>query len=122
MSRTRVTAIANGNTHGISTDVLIRVLAATGSPGRGEGKTSRGVRARALLREGHPVGMWWYGRLRGYRRWLEWWLKQAGAVIHKRKSDPEFSRSKSSKTCGGRISRVCLLRLADGDYRIEAQY
>ena len=29
-SRTRVTAIANGNTHGISTDVLIRVLAATG--------------------------------------------------------------------------------------------
>ena len=29
-SRTRVTAIANGNTKGISTDVLIRVLAATG--------------------------------------------------------------------------------------------
>ena len=29
-SRTRVTAIANGNTHGISTDVHIRVLAATG--------------------------------------------------------------------------------------------
>ncbi len=29
-SRTRVTAIANGNTQGISTDVLIRVLAATG--------------------------------------------------------------------------------------------
>ena len=29
-SRTRVTAIANGNTSGISTDVLIRVLAATG--------------------------------------------------------------------------------------------
>ena len=29
-SRTRVTAIANGNTNGISTDVLIRVLAATG--------------------------------------------------------------------------------------------
>ncbi len=29
-SRTRVTAIANGNTDGISTDVLIRVLAATG--------------------------------------------------------------------------------------------
>ena len=29
-SRTRVTAIANGNTHGVSTDVLIRVLAATG--------------------------------------------------------------------------------------------
>jgi len=29
-SRPRVTAIANGNTHGISTDVLIRVLAATG--------------------------------------------------------------------------------------------
>ena len=28
-SRTRVTAIANGNTQGISTDVLIRVLAAT---------------------------------------------------------------------------------------------
>ncbi len=28
-SRTRVTAIANGDTHGISTDVLIRVLAAT---------------------------------------------------------------------------------------------
>ena len=28
-SRTRVTAIANGNTHGVSTDVLIRVLAAT---------------------------------------------------------------------------------------------
>ena len=28
--RTRVTAIANGNTHGVSTDVLIRVLAATG--------------------------------------------------------------------------------------------
>ena len=27
-SRTRVTAIANGNTHGVSTDVLIRVLAA----------------------------------------------------------------------------------------------
>ncbi|MBY0246794.1 MAG: helix-turn-helix domain-containing protein [Nitrospiraceae bacterium] len=26
-SRTRVTAIANGNTHGVSTDVLIRVLA-----------------------------------------------------------------------------------------------
>ena len=25
-SRTRVTAIANGNTHGVSTDVLIRVL------------------------------------------------------------------------------------------------
>ena len=29
-SRTRVTAIANGNTHGVSTDVLIRILAATG--------------------------------------------------------------------------------------------
>ena len=29
-SRTRVTTIANGNTHGVSTDVLIRVLAATG--------------------------------------------------------------------------------------------
>jgi predicted XRE-type DNA-binding protein len=29
-SRTRVTAIANGNTKGISTDVLIRVLAAAG--------------------------------------------------------------------------------------------
>lgn len=29
-SRTRVTAIANGNTGGISTDLLIRVLAATG--------------------------------------------------------------------------------------------
>ena len=29
-SRTRVTAIANSNTQGISTDVLIRVLAATG--------------------------------------------------------------------------------------------
>lgn len=29
-SRTRVTAIANGNTHVVSTDVLIRVLAATG--------------------------------------------------------------------------------------------
>jgi len=29
-SRTRVTGIANGNTHGVSTDVLIRVLAATG--------------------------------------------------------------------------------------------
>ncbi len=29
-SRTRVTAIANGNTKGVSTDVLIRVLAATG--------------------------------------------------------------------------------------------
>ena len=29
-SRTRVTAIANGSTRGISTDVLIRVLAATG--------------------------------------------------------------------------------------------
>ena len=29
-SRTRVTAIANGNTYGVSTDVLIRVLAATG--------------------------------------------------------------------------------------------
>jgi predicted XRE-type DNA-binding protein len=29
-SRTRVTAIATGNTHGVSTDVLIRVLAATG--------------------------------------------------------------------------------------------
>ena len=29
-SRTRVTAIANGNTHGVSTVVLIRVLAATG--------------------------------------------------------------------------------------------
>jgi len=29
-SRTRVTAIANGNTWGVSTDVLIRVLAATG--------------------------------------------------------------------------------------------
>ena len=28
-SKTRVTAIANGNTHGVSTDVLIRVLAAT---------------------------------------------------------------------------------------------
>ena len=28
--RTRVTATANGNTHGVSTDVLIRVLAATG--------------------------------------------------------------------------------------------
>lgn len=28
--RTRVTAIANGKTHGVSTDVLIRVLAATG--------------------------------------------------------------------------------------------
>ena len=26
----RLTAIANGNTHGVSTDVLIRVLAATG--------------------------------------------------------------------------------------------
>ena len=29
-SRTRVTAIANGNTQGISTDLLIRVLTATG--------------------------------------------------------------------------------------------
>jgi len=29
-ARTRVTAIANGNTRGVSTDVLIRVLAATG--------------------------------------------------------------------------------------------
>src|SRR5260370_1319530 len=29
-SRTRVTAVANGNTQGVSTDVLIRVLAATG--------------------------------------------------------------------------------------------
>ncbi|MDE3043079.1 MAG: XRE family transcriptional regulator [Nitrospirota bacterium] len=29
-SRTRVTVIANGNTLGVSTDVLIRVLAATG--------------------------------------------------------------------------------------------
>jgi hypothetical protein len=29
-SRTRVTAIANGNTQGVSTDVLNRVLAATG--------------------------------------------------------------------------------------------
>jgi len=29
-SRTRVTAIANRNTHGVSTDVLIRVLAANG--------------------------------------------------------------------------------------------
>ncbi len=29
-SRTRVTAIAKGNTHGVSTDILIRVLAATG--------------------------------------------------------------------------------------------
>jgi len=29
-SRTRVTAIANGNTHGVSTDVLFRVLAVTG--------------------------------------------------------------------------------------------
>ncbi|MDH4186447.1 MAG: helix-turn-helix domain-containing protein, partial [Nitrospira sp.] len=29
-SRTRVTAIANGNTRGVSTDVLIRVLAAIG--------------------------------------------------------------------------------------------
>jgi len=29
-SRTRVTAIANGNTGGISTDVLVRVLGATG--------------------------------------------------------------------------------------------
>jgi predicted XRE-type DNA-binding protein len=29
-SRTRVTAIANGNTQGVSTDLLIRVLSATG--------------------------------------------------------------------------------------------
>lgn len=29
-SRTRVTAIANGNTQGISTDLMIRVLSATG--------------------------------------------------------------------------------------------
>jgi len=29
-SRTRVTAIANGNTKGISTDLMIRVLSATG--------------------------------------------------------------------------------------------
>ena len=29
-SRTRVTSIANGNTKGISTDLLIRVLSATG--------------------------------------------------------------------------------------------
>ena len=29
-SRTRVTAIANGNTRGVSTDVLIRVLSANG--------------------------------------------------------------------------------------------
>jgi len=29
-SRTRVTAIANGNTQGISTDLLLRVLSATG--------------------------------------------------------------------------------------------
>ena len=29
-SRTRVTAVANGNTQGMSTDLLIRVLAATG--------------------------------------------------------------------------------------------
>ena len=29
-SRTRMTAIANGNTKGISTDLLIRVLSATG--------------------------------------------------------------------------------------------
>ncbi len=33
-SRTRVTAIANGNTRGISTDVLIRVLAAAGYSAR----------------------------------------------------------------------------------------
>ena len=31
-SRTRVTAIANGNIHGISTDLLIRALAATRHP------------------------------------------------------------------------------------------
>lgn len=29
-SRTRVTAVANGNTQGMSTDLLIRVLSATG--------------------------------------------------------------------------------------------
>jgi predicted XRE-type DNA-binding protein len=29
-SRTRVTAIANGNTQGMSTDLLIRILSATG--------------------------------------------------------------------------------------------
>lgn len=33
-SRTRVTAIANGNTRGISTDVMIRVLSATGYTAR----------------------------------------------------------------------------------------
>lgn len=46
-SRTRITAIANGNTKGISTDVLIRVLAATGYRARiqvsklGAGHTGR---------------------------------------------------------------------------------
>jgi predicted XRE-type DNA-binding protein len=44
-SRTRVTAIANGNTRGISTDVLIRVLAATGH--RAEIKVSKAPARRS---------------------------------------------------------------------------
>jgi hypothetical protein len=37
-SRTRVPAIANGNTHGVSTDGLIRVRAATGHRAEIQGK------------------------------------------------------------------------------------
>jgi predicted XRE-type DNA-binding protein len=43
-SRTRVTAVANGNTRGISTDLLIRVLSATGH------KAELRVRKAAALR------------------------------------------------------------------------
>jgi predicted XRE-type DNA-binding protein len=43
-SRTRVTAIANGNTPGVSIDVLIRVLAATGH--KAELKVKKSVKAQ----------------------------------------------------------------------------
>lgn len=44
-SRTRVTAIANGNIQGVSTDVLIRVFAATG----------RRASRQEIGRLGHPL-------------------------------------------------------------------
>jgi predicted XRE-type DNA-binding protein len=52
-SRTRVTAISNGNTQGVSTDVLIRVLAATGH--RAEVRVKK-TAASSLVDEASSVG------------------------------------------------------------------
>ena len=69
-SRTRVTAIANGNTQGLSTDGLITVLAATGHraevrvkerqpSARGDRKTETLLRLRAIVVMVIPLyGLW----------------------------------------------------------------